>query len=234
MGVSPADTAHLEAIRDCPQALLIKGGDHCWHTPVFGGLNCPFPWMNRKLQRMFRPDWDRAVNLREAAFRDDLRALFPEPRYFMLNKPHPLRDGRRMLTDIDATICDRNTGTLALFQLKWQDSFETSLRERASRQKNLTREGNEWVSVVSSYCAGLGGAERALRLGLPNELAAKTKAMRLFVLTRNGARFSGGAAQDDRAAWFSWFDLLRQCHGLKRSVDPLSGFGNRALYPQAA
>lgn len=222
MGISPADATHLKTIPDCPQALLVRAGDHCWHTPVFGGLNCPFPWMNRKLQRMFRPDWDRAVNLREAAFRDDLRALFPEPRFFMPEKPHPLRDGRRMLTDIDATIFDRNTGTLALFQLKWQDSFETSLRERASRQTNLTREGNEWAEVVSSYCAGLDGAERALRLGLPKELASEAKAMRLFVLTRNGAKFSGGEAQDERAAWFSWFDLLRQCHGLKRPVDPLS------------
>jgi hypothetical protein len=222
MGISPADAAHLKAIPDCPQALLIRGGDGCWHSPVFGGLNCPFPWMNRKLQRMFRPEWDRAVNLREGAFRDDLRALFPEPRYFMPDKPHPLRDGRRMLTDIDATIFDRNTGTLALFQLKWQDSFETSLRERASRQNNLTREGNEWVEVVSNYCGGMSGAERALKLGLPSELASNAKAMRLFVLTRNGARFSGGQAQDDRAAWFSWFDLLRQYHGLARPLDPLS------------
>lgn len=222
MGISPADAAHLKSIPDCPQALLIKGGDRCWHTPVFGGLNCPFPWMNRKLQRMFRPDWDRAVNLREAAFRDDLRALFPEPRFFMPQKPYPLRDGRRMLTDIDATIFDRNTGALALFQLKWQDSFEASLRERASRQTNLTREGNEWVEVVSTYCNGLSGAERALRLGLPDELASSAKAMRLFVLTRNGARFSGGEAQDNRAAWFSWFDLLRQCHSLKYPADPLS------------
>lgn len=229
MGISPADAMHLQSIPDCPQALLIKGGDHCWHTPVFGGLNCPFPWMNRKLQRMFRPDWDRAVNLREAAFRDDVRALFPEP------QPYPLREGRRMLTDIDAAIFDRNTGSLALFQLKWQDSFETSMRERASRQNNLNREGNEWVEVVSTYCTGLSGAERALRLGLPEEFAANAKAMHLFVLTRNGARFSGGEAQDNRAAWFSWFDLLRQCHRLKYPTDPLSDLwkiGRRSRKPR--
>jgi len=48
-----------------------------------------------------------------------------------------------MLTDIDATIYDHGTGTTAFFQLKWQYSFEASLRERASRQNNLTREGNK-------------------------------------------------------------------------------------------
>ncbi|WP_172724335.1 hypothetical protein [Neorhizobium tomejilense] len=221
LGISPSDVTHLKLIPDCPQALLIRGGDQCWHKPVFGGLNNPFPWVNRKLQRMFRSDWDRAVNLREAAFRDDLRALFPEPRFFMPSKPRRLREGGRVLTDIDAAIFDRQTGTLAVFQIKWQDSFENSLTERASRQSNLVKEGNAWIEVVSNHCAGLGGDERALQLGLPKDMAASAKTMCLFVLTRNGAKFSGGEAQDNRAAWFSWFDLLKRCHTLNPGKDLL-------------
>ncbi|WEO64063.1 hypothetical protein [Rhizobium rhizogenes] len=221
LGISPSDVAHLKLIPDCPQALLIRGGDQCWHKPVFGGLNNPFPWVNRKLQRTFRSDWDRAVNLRESAFRDDLRALFPEPRFFMPSKPRRLRAGGRVLTDIDAAIFDRNTGTLAVFQIKWQDSFENSLTERASRQSNLVKEGNAWIEIVSNYCAGLGGDEQALQLGLPKDMASSAKAMCLFVLTRNGAKFSGGEAQDNRAAWLSWFDLLKRSHTLKPGKDPL-------------
>lgn len=221
LGISPADVAHLKLIPDCPQALLIRGGDQCWHKPVFGGLNNPFPWVNRKLQRMFRRDWDRAVNLRESAFRDDLRALFPEPRFFMPLKPRRLRDGARVLTDIDAAIFDRKTGTLAVFQIKWQDSFENSLTERASRQSNLVKEGNAWIEIVSNYCAGSSGNERALQLGLPKDMASSAKAMYLFVLTRNGAKFSGGEAQDNRAAWLSWFDLLKRCHTSNPGKDPL-------------
>lgn len=75
VGMSTADLSHMQSVPDCPQALLIRGGDQCWYKPVFGGLNNPFPWVTRKLQRAFRPDWDRAVNAREAAFRDDLRVL---------------------------------------------------------------------------------------------------------------------------------------------------------------
>ncbi|MGN6550990.1 MAG: hypothetical protein ACTHJ3_14000, partial [Pararhizobium sp.] len=106
MGLSAADIPHLNALPDCPQAMLIRGGDRCWHKPVFGGLNNPFPWVTRKLQRTFRSDWDRAVNAREAAFRDDLRALFPEPRFFMPGKPHLLRRDGRTVTDIDAVVLD--------------------------------------------------------------------------------------------------------------------------------
>ncbi|MGR9461162.1 hypothetical protein ACU8V1_35280 (plasmid) [Rhizobium leguminosarum] len=235
LGISPADVTHLKLIPDCPQALLIRGGDQCWHKPVFGGLNNPFPWVNRKLQRMFRPDWDRAVNLRESAFRSDLRALFPEPRFFIPAKPRLLRDGARVLTDIDAAIFDRKTGTLAVLQIKWQDSFENSLAERASRQSNLVKEGNAWIEIVSNYCAGLSGNERALQLGLPKDMASSAKATYLFVLTRNGAKFSGGEAQDDRAAWLSWFDLLKRCHTLNPGKDLLSELwksGRRARPPR--
>jgi hypothetical protein len=220
-GISTSDTKHLKSNSDCPQALLIKGGDQCWHMPIFGGLNSPFPWMTRKLQRMFRPDWDRAVNLREAAFRDDLRALFPEPRFFMPPKPRVLRADGRMLTDIDALVFDRITGAIAVFQLKWQDSFESSLKERASRQRNLNKEGNSWIDVVSAYCRGLSASDRALKLGLPKEMASSAKTMCLFVIARNGAKFSGGETQDKRAAWLSWFDLLRRCHELGNSRNPL-------------
>lgn len=235
LGISPSDVSHLKLIPDCPQALLIRGGDQCWHKPVFGGLNNPFPWVNRKLQRMFRSDWDRAVNLRESAFRTDLRTLFLEPRFFMPSKPRLLRDGSRVLTDIDAAIFDRKTGTLAIFQIKWQDSFENSLTERASRQSNLVKEGNAWIEIVSNYCAGLSGKERALQLGLPKDVASNAKAMCLFVLTRNGAKFSGGEAQDNRATWLSWFDLLKRCHNLNPGKDLLLELwksGQRARPPR--
>ncbi|MER8402047.1 hypothetical protein [Mesorhizobium sp. M1348] len=221
IGMSPVDAAHLRSIPDCPQALLIRGGDQCWHKPIFGGLNNPFPWTTRKLQRTFRRDWDRAVNAREATFRRNLRELFPEPRFYMPEKPHRLRRGRRDLTDIDAVILDRAAGTMAVFQLKWQDSFENSLSERASRQKNLTKEGNNWIEIVSRYCDGLSGEERALRLGVAKEIAGGAQSMCLFVLTRNAAKFSGGEPQDDRAAWMSWYDLLRRCLKARHAADPL-------------
>jgi hypothetical protein len=212
----------MRAVPDCPQALLIRGGDKCWHKPVFGGLNNPFPWVTRKLQRAFRPDWDRAVNSREEAFRGDLRTLFPEPRFFMPGKPHLLRRDGRILTDIDALILDRQTGTFAVIQLKWQDSFENSLAERASRQKNVTKEGNAWIEVIARACEGMSGTDRALLLGISPDEAANAQGMRLFVLTRNGAKFSGGESRDSRAAWISWYDLLRRCQMAKDSADPLS------------
>lgn len=231
MGISPRDVDHLNSFTDCPQALLIKGGDRCWHTPVYGGLNNPFSWVNRKLQRTFRSDWDRAVNHREDAFRDDLSSLFPEPRFHIPAKPKILKHGRRVLTDVDAVVFDTQTGRLAAFQLKWQDPFETSLKERASRRSNLIKEGNSWVSTLLDYCEALSGMERAVRLGIPEAMAVDAKAMLPFVLTRNGTQFSGDRSQDSRAAWLSWFDLVKRLHSLNSDDDPLTAIWTGARIP---
>jgi hypothetical protein len=227
LGLSAADTKFLATTSDCPQALLVRGGNRCWHMPVFGGLHNPFSWLNRKLQRSFRRDWDKAVNAREALFREDLRRLFPEPRFFMADRPHVIRDGKRVLTDIDAVVVDRLSCTMAVFQLKWQDAFENSLAERASRQRNLVREGNDWIETVSRHCAGLDSKEHATRLGVNGELARQVREFRYFVLTRNGAQFSGGETKDRRAAWLSWYDLLKISHSVTKYHDPLSGIWKR-------
>lgn len=112
--------------------------------------------------------------------------------------------------------------SVGVFQLKWQDTFENSLAERESRRRNLMQEGNAWLETVADFYRGLGPAEAAARLGVPPSVAAEVRANHLFVLTRNGARFSGPDHQDRRAAWLSWYELLRRCDGARREEDPLS------------
>ena len=222
IGLTPADLPELRRTGDCPQALLIRGGDTFWHEPVYAGLNNPFGWVTSKLRRMFRSDWDRAVEGREAQFRDDLRALFPEPRFWFAPTPLKIRAAGRVLTDIDAIVIDRDCGTLAAFQLKWQDTFQNGLAERESRRRNLIKEGNAWIGVLSDYCAGCNPNAAAARLGVPTAEAKDVRAFRPFVLTRNSAQFSGPQEQDRAAAWLSWFDLLQRCHGVRQKTDPLS------------
>lgn len=222
LGLTPEDLPELRRTGDCPQALLVRGGDTFWHKPVYAGLNNPFGWVTAKLRRVFRSDWDRAVDGREEQFRCDLRHLFPEGRFWFAPTAVKIRAGGRVLTDVDAIVIDRTARTAAVFQLKWQDSFERGLAERASRRNNLIKEGNAWIEVVSDYWSGDIPATAAARLGVPANEARDVRVIRLFVLTRNAAKFSGPNAQDRRAAWLSWFDLMRRCPDARRDPDPLS------------
>ena len=119
-----------------------------------------------------------------------------------------LRNEGVVATDIDAAVFDTTTGTLGLFQLKWQDPFGTSMRKRNSKMMNFFEETNRWVSTVSSILLENPRAldhllgERAVRIH-------DTKRIHLFVIGRHFSHFSGGTYRDSRAAWGTWPQVLR-------------------------
>jgi hypothetical protein len=174
--------------------------------PCFGAIKNPYFALFRHLRNTFKADWDRGVDRREAVFRSDIRHEFKEPRYFVASHGFTLRrsDGS-VLTDIDAVVLDRVTGTLAMIQLKWHDVFGRSLAERESRRRNL-REANKWVQRVHSWVSGRSSAVVLRALGIPSEGSARPPL--LYVVARYSATFAGEGSQDPRAAWLSWPEIL--------------------------
>jgi hypothetical protein len=187
--------------------------------PSFGGLANPYYAMFRHLRTEFRSDWDRAVEGREAIFRADIAKEFPTSRYLVPPAGVWLKrsDGSR-ITDIDAVVLDRETGSLGLFQLKWQDPFGVSLIERASRAKNLYA-ASIWVERVNEWIDGRSSACICDALGLPN--VGGSQPPTIFVMSRYIARFSGCSELDARATWLGWPELVSCMRGLKMN-DPIA------------
>ena len=117
---------------------------------IAGALSSPFDIMLAELFRRHRRDWDRAVDRREEDFRKELYDLFSDEKFAKAENPLKLRIEGNVATDIDAALLDKTTGTLGLFQLKWQDPFGTSMRKRNTKMKNFLAETDQWVSTVSS------------------------------------------------------------------------------------
>ena len=188
---------------------------------IAGTLSSPFDFMLAELYRRYRRDWDHAVNGREEHFRRELYDLFPTPRFATAEKPLKLRNEGVVATDIDAAVFDTTTGTLGLFQLKWQDPFGTSMRKRNSKMMNFLEETNRWVSTVSSILLENPKAldhllgERAVRI-------QDTKRIQLFVMGRHFSHFSSGAYRDSRAAWGTWPQVLRLFKESHMGSDPLT------------
>ncbi len=88
---------------------------------------------------------------RESWFRAHLYALFQGNRYIRIEGNVVLREDGRKATDIDAAILDRVTGELAIFQLKWQDYFSTSVKQLGSRAKNFASEVDGWADAVFKW-----------------------------------------------------------------------------------
>lgn len=188
---------------------------------IVGVLESPFDFMLSELRRRYPADWDRAVDQREEVFRNELNSLFPAERFVRAERPLRLKNEGATVTDIDAALFDSYTGTLGLFQLKWQDPFGASMRKRNSKMKNFLTETNRWVSSVSST---LEHSPTALA-NLISERAARDfdkRGIRLFVIGRHFSHFSGGVFRDSRAAWGTWPQMLRLLKESQVGSDPIA------------
>ena len=188
---------------------------------IAGTLSSPFDFMLAELNRRYRKEWDHAVDGREEHFRKELYDLFSTQKFTRIEKPLKLRNEGRVATDIDAAVFAKTTGTLGLFQLKWQDPFGTSMRMRNSKMKNFLDESNRWVSIVSSILLQNPKALDHL-LGERKVGVHDTKRIHLFVIGRHFPHFSGEASRDSRAAWGTWPQVLRLFKESHKDSDPIT------------
>jgi hypothetical protein len=175
-----------------------------------GCLTTPFWFVLRKLRHCYRSDWDRIVDLREMQFRDDLNQIFKARAIAVSPKPVPIRSRGRDLTDIDAAAFDPQEGILVLFQLKWQDPFGDSMRERRSRMRNIVSTANKWSELVREWSTTTSPRLLLSKLQLHrNLLDCPVHRIELVILARHHARFSRSAPRTDQAIWGTWPQLLR-------------------------
>ena len=188
---------------------------------IAGALTSPFDFMLAELYRRYRKDWDRAVDGREEHFRKELNDLFSTQRFAKAEKPLKLRNEGRVATDIDAALFDKTTGTLGLFQLKWQDPFGTSMRKRNSKMMNFLVETDQWISTVSSILHETPEVLNHL-IGDRTVRIQDTKRIHLFVIGRHFSHFSGEASRDSEGAKGTWPQVLRLFKDSHVGSDPLT------------
>lgn len=213
-----------EYYRDYDYALPfhIRFGKYFALLPQYAAMQNPCTFLITELKRKYGKDWDRAVDSREAKFRDDLYKLLPLPRYVAGPENFILRDANgKPLTDIDAIIYDSQTNGLYLFQLKWFDVFGLSLKQRNSKLKNLLH-ANRWVDHVWNWASNQSGDSLLQNIGF-RKTAPNTRPItfKLFVLTRYTARFSEMGKQDSRALWISWPTFCRSILEYEGQEPPL-------------
>jgi hypothetical protein len=198
---------------------LIRAASEQFIKPISGFLIEPFVCMNRNLRIKFRSDWDRHVNQREPRFRTDLFNLFPQSWLKKLPKSVVLKQDRQILTDIDALIVDERNHVAGLFQLKWQEGFGHSMRERSAKMRNFCREACCWTDAVMRFLATRSPRDVNQLLGLSK--SSQPIECLLFIVGRYFAHFSGDASMDDRAAYGHWVQVIQLSQANGISGDPI-------------
>jgi len=203
-----------------PPPIFIEVGGDLLIRSIAGCFSNPFSLLCRELKRKYRKDYDKAVNNREERFRNELFVLFPQLRIVKIRKEIRI-SFKDIRTDIDAILFDTHTGTLGLFQLKWQDPYANSMKERYSRISNLFPKANEWISKIKYWIKS--NDERTILNALQidrelNHKFGKINEVCLFVLSRNQMNFTG-VEMDESVAWSSWYQLIESQASVKTMFD---------------
>lgn len=200
--------------------MYVQVSDNMLVRLIAGCLGNPFELLNRELKRKFEKDYFEAVNNREERFRSELFHMFPFDNVIKIPKGINIKiDGRK--TDIDAVIFDTSTMTLGLFQLKWQDPFRKSMRERFSRISNLFSKASEWVEKVECWLTNTDPSNILDTLEIKKYCKGEIylSEVHLFVLARNNMNFTNVDGMDERVAWGTWYQMIESQAIVKSSSD---------------
>jgi hypothetical protein len=175
---------------------------------IAGCLGNPFRFLNAELKRKYKRDYDVAVNNRENRFRKELFLFFPHERIIKIPREINL-SFNGMKTDIDAILYDSETKTLGLFQLKWQDPFAHSMKERYSRISNMFPKANEWIEKMKFWLSNNDKKTvlNSLQITKHFPKAREIEEICVFVIARNDIHFTG-IKTDERVAWGSWHQII--------------------------
>lgn len=184
-------------------APMIQVGDGFVFRPASTNFDGSYYYLHRELQRRFPRDWSRAIQQREDKFRATLYERLPEDRYWRLPRSANIKRDGKNLTDIDAALLDRRSGTLGIFQLKWQDPYERSLARRYSQQQNSEKRAGDWVERLEKMTESEGVELFENILPMPRELKATISRVLLFVIGRHRIRFSNPAIDEKYTAWLT-------------------------------
>ena len=108
---------------------------------------------------------------------------------------------------MDAVLIDVQAGVIGIFQLKWNDPFILAGREQ--KKRNLLRESVSWIDSVLQWTKAKTSEDLSRTFGVKKQILENIRDIKLFILGRNFAHFSGDEQQDDRAAWGFWSQILR-------------------------
>ncbi|MBO9682853.1 MAG: hypothetical protein J7502_09345 [Flavisolibacter sp.] len=173
---------------------------------VAGSLSNPFTYLNRCLKSSYNNDYSKAVNLREERFRNEFNNLFDSNRILKCNKSVVLKSNGVILTDIDSMLYDTEDETLLLVQLKWMDDFGTSMKQRASMEKNFYEPATKWINKTDEWLE-CNAPIQLLKYFDEDCSSSKIKKVFRLVLGRHFAHFSDKKT-DEKSLWCGWPQLV--------------------------
>lgn len=205
---------HSGRLRSSPPP-FVKIADNSLIQSIVGSQVNPYNFLNHELRRGYEKDYFSAVNEREKIFREQVYSLFEEENYIKVNK-NIIFQSSKGISDVDAVIYDKKTNVLGIFQLKWQEKYGASMKERYSRISNLYPKTVEWIDKVEAWVNESPVRNAMKKFGIDYTSENPVKVL-LFVICRYGTFFTG-CEPDKRATWSSIWLMLKVLAQMPRNI----------------
>ncbi|QOY95957.1 hypothetical protein IM543_09055 [Massilia sp. UMI-21] len=201
------ENAKLDYGPDGAIPCLVSLGDAVF-APRYSRLGNPYMFLVQRLAKIYSFQMRRILAERESEFQDEIATLLRSNHYLFGESNVKLLKEEQILTDIDLVVYERSTNCLYLIQLKWLAVYARELARREKQYDELLNKAGGWVQKVASW-VGKVGPDNVLRtVGLGDDAIDPAKlTVRLLVLNRWWARFSGKEPFNAQAAWLSWSRL---------------------------
>jgi hypothetical protein len=186
-------------------APLIRVSERQYIHSCAGSLYRSFSFMLDNLTLLYPNACNSNRMKREAIFRQQLYEMMVE--FQCIDRQIVITKNGKRLTDIDATIIDRVTGEIGLFQLKWQDHTSLSPKSLISKSRNYTNEVAGWIEKITDWIDNSSEVEIASLLGVKAKFVDKSK-IYLFALGREHGNYSGSEPNTPNCAWVQWYHFL--------------------------
>lgn len=158
------------------------------------------------LKSRYPRDYSTNQRSREASLQRALTAFFAEHFPGAICRTNvKLRQGGRVLTDVDLVVYDPQYGDLMLLQLKHQDCHGPDIKAANSRMPRFLHECVTWIAVATAWVerADLTTLRNAFRL--PRN--ATVTRIRKLIVARHHAYPLAGAAIGEDVAYATWMQL---------------------------
>jgi hypothetical protein len=199
-------------------------------APRYSRLGNPYQFLVQRLAIVYSFQMRRILAEREKQFQDELAALLNTDLYLFGDANVKLFKGKQEITDIDAVVYEKSTGCLYLVQLKWLAVHANELDRREEQYDHLRGKAGGWVQKVGEWVDRVGHDKVLQTVGLGGQAIDPAKLdIRLFVLNRWWARFSGKEPFDARAAWLSWSRLRWMMREVPSGSPPLDHAYGKAM-----
>jgi len=200
-----------------PLPFIVQSSDNGFIRCLTGAHSNPMQFLLNSLRYHFPEDYDRHQQSREKSMQTAIKRVLNEGfvRLSYLENIKVRLNGR-VLTDIDLVVVEKDTGTVFLCQLKYQELYGTDIHAKHIRTKRLKDQVNSWLASLDDWIGTVGEAGLRASFRLPKNLP--TVSVYRLVIAKHYSYPLKSLTHNSDTAYANWIQFFNSIELVKNEI----------------